>query len=208
MVLYTFLHLFWTLNHKPEGLQGSVWSAFAFGSPHTRTECFFATGQRSSEALQTRVASTATFATKCCSWQTRGHACVCILSVCHSSGPLTPARAFLGTVTFENVERWLKELRDHADSNIVIMLVGNKSDLRFGLRQSRCLSACPEQKCRNSAYFRAVSLHLESLQKEFVSRLLKLQGFTFFRVPFGLGKVCWLTFWMMDDVNLAEHHLP
>lgn len=35
-----------------------------------------------------------------------------------------------GAVTFENVERWLKELRDHADSNIVIMLVGNKSDLR------------------------------------------------------------------------------
>ncbi|KAJ0725870.1 putative small GTP-binding protein [Helianthus annuus] len=33
-------------------------------------------------------------------------------------------------VTFENVERWLKELRDHSDSNIVIMLVGNKSDLR------------------------------------------------------------------------------
>lgn len=33
-------------------------------------------------------------------------------------------------VTFENVERWLKELRDHAEQNIVIMLVGNKSDLR------------------------------------------------------------------------------
>jgi len=33
-------------------------------------------------------------------------------------------------VTFENVERWLKELRDHAEPNIVIMLVGNKSDLR------------------------------------------------------------------------------
>ena len=29
-----------------------------------------------------------------------------------------------------NVTRWLKELRDHADSNIVIMLVGNKSDLK------------------------------------------------------------------------------
>lgn len=29
-------------------------------------------------------------------------------------------------VTYENVERWLKELRDHADQNIVIMLVGNK----------------------------------------------------------------------------------
>ena len=32
--------------------------------------------------------------------------------------------------TFDNVQRWLKELRDHADSNIVIMLVGNKSDLK------------------------------------------------------------------------------
>lgn len=33
-------------------------------------------------------------------------------------------------VTFENVERWLKELRDHTDANIVIMFVGNKADLR------------------------------------------------------------------------------
>ena len=33
-------------------------------------------------------------------------------------------------LTYENVERWLKELRDHADANIVIMLVGNKCDLR------------------------------------------------------------------------------
>ncbi|CAD5320295.1 unnamed protein product [Arabidopsis thaliana] len=32
-------------------------------------------------------------------------------------------------VTFENVERWLKELRDHTDANTVIMLVGNKADL-------------------------------------------------------------------------------
>ena len=33
-------------------------------------------------------------------------------------------------VTFENVERWLLELRNHAEPNIVIMLVGNKvSDL-------------------------------------------------------------------------------
>ncbi|CAL9149369.1 unnamed protein product [Musa hybrid cultivar] len=33
-------------------------------------------------------------------------------------------------ITFEAVERWLKELRDHTDSNVVIMLVGNKADLR------------------------------------------------------------------------------
>ncbi|KAK4369033.1 hypothetical protein RND71_012825 [Anisodus tanguticus] len=33
-------------------------------------------------------------------------------------------------VTYENVTRWLKELRDHTDPNIVVMLLGNKSDLR------------------------------------------------------------------------------
>jgi hypothetical protein len=33
-------------------------------------------------------------------------------------------------ITYDNVSRWLKELRDHADENIVIMLVGNKRDLR------------------------------------------------------------------------------
>lgn len=32
--------------------------------------------------------------------------------------------------TFENVERWLRELRDHTDPSIVVMLAGNKSDLR------------------------------------------------------------------------------
>ena len=33
-------------------------------------------------------------------------------------------------LTFENVERWLKELKDHTDQKVVTMLVGNKSDLR------------------------------------------------------------------------------
>ncbi|CAF1446055.1 unnamed protein product, partial [Didymodactylos carnosus] len=32
--------------------------------------------------------------------------------------------------TYANIERWFKELRDHADANIIIMLIGNKSDLR------------------------------------------------------------------------------
>ncbi|OIW06061.1 hypothetical protein TanjilG_29817 [Lupinus angustifolius] len=38
--------------------------------------------------------------------------------------------------TFENVDRWLKELRNHTDANIVVMLVGNKSDLRHLLAVS------------------------------------------------------------------------
>lgn len=31
--------------------------------------------------------------------------------------------------SYESISKWLKELRDHADENIVIELVGNKSDL-------------------------------------------------------------------------------
>ncbi|KAL4629551.1 ras-related protein Rab-11A-like [Arapaima gigas] len=47
-------------------------------------------------------------------------------------------------LTYENAERWLKELRDHADINIVIMLVGNKSDLRH-------LRAVPSDEARGFA---------------------------------------------------------
>lgn len=32
--------------------------------------------------------------------------------------------------TMKNLPRWLKELKDHADTNIVIKIIGNKSDLR------------------------------------------------------------------------------
>jgi Ras-related protein Rab-11A len=32
--------------------------------------------------------------------------------------------------TFENCARWLRELRQHTDPSIVVMLIGNKSDLR------------------------------------------------------------------------------
>lgn len=46
--------------------------------------------------------------------------------------------------TYENVQRWLKELRDHADANIVIMLVGNKSDLKH-------LRAVPTEEAKQFA---------------------------------------------------------
>ena len=46
--------------------------------------------------------------------------------------------------TYVNVTRWLKELRDHADSNIVIMLVGNKSDLKH-------LRAVPTEEAQHFA---------------------------------------------------------
>ena len=33
--------------------------------------------------------------------------------------------------SFGNVKTWVEELREHADPNIIIMLVGNKTDLGF-----------------------------------------------------------------------------
>eukprot|EP00253_Pinus_taeda_P010720 PITA_10720 len=39
-------------------------------------------------------------------------------------------------LSFDNAERWLKDLRDKTDSSLVIMLVGNKTDLQH----SRCVS--------------------------------------------------------------------
>jgi GTPase SAR1 family protein len=32
--------------------------------------------------------------------------------------------------TFQNIERWFAELREHAEYNICVLLVGNKSDLK------------------------------------------------------------------------------
>ena len=34
-------------------------------------------------------------------------------------------------LTYENVERWLRELRDHADANIVIMLVNKRHEQKL-----------------------------------------------------------------------------
>ena len=68
--------------------------------------------------------------------------------------------------TYVNVTRWLKELRDHADSNIVIMLVGNKSDLKH-------LRAVPTEEAKvfacsffNSRIPRILSLQCRSFSGE------------------------------------------
>lgn len=33
--------------------------------------------------------------------------------------------------TFQNIEKWYSELREHAEYNIVVLLVGNKTDLKL-----------------------------------------------------------------------------
>jgi len=52
--------------------------------------------------------------------------------------------------SYDNVTRWLRELRDHADANIVIMLVGNKKDLRH-MRQVQTDEA--KEFCKQNKLF-------------------------------------------------------
>ena len=64
------------------------------------------------------------------------------------------------------MERWLKELRDHADPNIVILLVGNKSDLRH-LR-----AVSPEEATRfanreNLAFIETSALDATNVEQAF-----------------------------------------
>ena len=43
--------------------------------------------------------------------------------------------------SFSNVEKWLKELKEHGDKKMVIMLVGNKNDLKH-------LRAVPQEEAK------------------------------------------------------------
>jgi len=76
-------------------------------------------------------------------------------------------------LTYENVERWLKELRDHADANIVIMLVGNKSDLRH-------LRAVPNEEAKQFAekhelrFIETSALDASNVEKAFTEILTQI----------------------------------
>ncbi|CAN0913977.1 Ras-related protein Rab11D [Linum grandiflorum] len=78
--------------------------------------------------------------------------------------------------TFENVARWLKELREHTDPNIVVMLIGNKSDLRHLVAvQTEDAKAYAE---RESMYFMETSAltatNVESAFTEVMTQIYKI----------------------------------
>ncbi|KAK8586084.1 hypothetical protein V6N13_130610 [Hibiscus sabdariffa] len=64
-------------------------------------------------------------------WDTAGQERYRAITSAYYRGVVGALLVYDGTrsVTFVNIRMWLKELRDHIDANIVIMLVGNKSDL-------------------------------------------------------------------------------
>ena len=76
-------------------------------------------------------------------------------------------------VTFENVERWLKELRDHTDSNIVIMLVGNKADLRH-LRAVSTEDASAFAEKENTFFMETSALESLNVESAFTEVLTQI----------------------------------
>ncbi|XVF78675.1 hypothetical protein PTKIN_Ptkin14bG0154600 [Pterospermum kingtungense] len=76
-------------------------------------------------------------------------------------------------VTFENVERWLKELRDHTDSNIVINLVGNKADLRH-LRAVSTEDATAFAESQNTLFTETSALESMNVENAFTEVLTQI----------------------------------
>lgn len=76
-------------------------------------------------------------------------------------------------MTFENIERWLKELRDHTDSNIVIMLVGNKADLRH-LRAVNTEDAKDFSEKENAFFMETSALESMNVENAFTEVLTQI----------------------------------
>ncbi|AES63149.1 putative small GTPase superfamily, P-loop containing nucleoside triphosphate hydrolase [Medicago truncatula] len=72
--------------------------------------------------------------------------------------------------TFDNVTRWLKELRDHADANIVIMLIGNKTDLKH-LRAVATEDAQSYAEKEGLSFIETSALEATNVEKAFQTTL-------------------------------------
>ncbi|KAJ8505970.1 hypothetical protein OPV22_006856 [Ensete ventricosum] len=76
-------------------------------------------------------------------------------------------------VTFENIERWLKELRDRTDTNIVIMLVGNKADLHH-LRSVSIDDAKDFSEKENTYFMETSALESTNVEDAFTEVLTQI----------------------------------
>jgi len=75
--------------------------------------------------------------------------------------------------SFENVDRWLNELRDHADSQIVVMLVGNKTDLKH-LRAVQTEDAAFYAQRNNLAFIETSALDNSNVEQAFTKILTEI----------------------------------
>ncbi|XP_078439033.1 ras-related protein RABA1i-like [Wolffia australiana] len=77
------------------------------------------------------------------------------------------------SITFENIDRWLKELRSHTDSATVIMLVGNKADLRH-LRAVDIEDAQAFAEKENSFFMETSALEAINVETAFTEILTQI----------------------------------
>jgi len=77
------------------------------------------------------------------------------------------------TQSFENVQTWLSELRDHADRDIVVMLVGNKTDLRH-LRQVQTEVATEFAKAHDLSFIETSALEASNVETAFTQILTEI----------------------------------
>ncbi|CAM0950864.1 unnamed protein product [Alopecurus aequalis] len=75
--------------------------------------------------------------------------------------------------SFDHMARWLEELRSHADKNIVIMIIGNKSDL--GTLRAVPTEDAKEFAERESLYFMETSaLEATNVENAFTTALTEI----------------------------------
>lgn len=75
--------------------------------------------------------------------------------------------------SFDNILRWLRELRDHADSNIVLMLAGNKCDLNH-LRAVLANDAQMFAEKEELSFLETSALDAHNVEKAFQTILLDI----------------------------------
>ena len=79
--------------------------------------------------------------------------------------------------SFENADRWLKELKDHADSSTVVMLTGNKADLKH-LRAVKTEEATSYSQKHNLAFIETSALEGTQVEKAFETVLNEIYQLT------------------------------
>ena len=75
--------------------------------------------------------------------------------------------------SFNNIQRWLTELREHADPNIVVMLVGNKSDLKH-LRAVNTEDADDFAKQNDMLFIETSALEATNVETAFTDTIQKV----------------------------------
>lgn len=79
--------------------------------------------------------------------------------------------------TYESVNRWMEEVHEHATDQIVIMLVGNKSDLRHSqaIPTDEVKTFATEQKLLFAEASALDATNVEELFQETIARVHRVQ---------------------------------